>query len=475
MKKHLPILIAALVSVAAGFLPQDSTEDIAKKLTRALLAEAKAEADVAETQAEVDALKAELVDATKRLYQDQEYLERVAAARRVLEKQYENSLQKPKPPTIDVESMTMAELKQRARRHRPSGEGRTIQETPPLLPGGAVTVKDATYSPGWQWALNAALGSDLSKPLRSIELVNLGLGPRPPNDPLLKWFARFYHVEDLTVTDSECVGTLKWTDTDIDPARDGIQLGLDAWPKEHFIYASVSGDSTFRDCYIQDIGGQAFQVVNRSYPYQQYLGDNSPKVERTTHLIERVGIVDSGFDASRGSYAITYFDPGTPKNPARITLREVDVVQEFPRWRDQNDWRWSEEPQGSRPRRAEGMLVVASYDAAKVVAQEQVQGPMVTNLLVEDSVFARGVSDKPFIQLDGVRRVVFRRCHFRQPEGSAAAQIDRNAQLRELLGTVQEVRFEDCTSQNVTFQITTDVGVRRIDPHCPGAESVYRR
>jgi len=186
-----------------------------------------------------------------------------------------------------------------------------------------------------------------------------------------------------------------------------------------------------------------------------------------------------GHDASRGAFAISYFDAGTVEHPSRIHLQDVQVAIEWSLWRAQNDWRWSDSREGvenqNRARQAEGMMVVHSFDAQRYHDATGLKRHPLTEVVVERGSFARGFSGQPFINIDGAKRIVFRDCHFRQPPGSAPANIDPHAHLRDLFGMVEEVRFENCTSENVEFRIYHATGVAVRDPHCPGSEVVYRK
>lgn len=65
------------------------------------------------------------------------------------------------------------------------------------------------------------------------------------------------------------------------------------------------------------------------FRFQQYVPDNSPITIRQTTLIEDVHIIDSGRAGARPAFAISFFNMGSFRAPAKITIQNTSIVSAY--------------------------------------------------------------------------------------------------------------------------------------------------
>lgn len=261
-----------------------------------------------------------------------------------------------------------------------------------------------------QWAFNVHKGpAPLSRRYNLLHWDDIAVTGQGPS---LKWGSREYNVENRLITRCDY--------TDI--------------TQEHGAYISNSGSTRVEQSTFLRCGSQGLQFSHRPNPYQQYSADNMPYARPPRHNVVACDFVDCGFEGTRPSYTLTYFDPGSTEWPGVVRVQNTTFVAA-----------WDEPANNWRQNRSTGAFVLTPSQGGPEANAEQ--GDMLsytefrkclfdytrgdrpvgkvlasTNLAFIDSAFITRDHPQPWIDVDSdtdrlegmkTKRIVIRNCRAR--------------------------------------------------------------
>ncbi len=275
-----------------------------------------------------------------------------------------------------------------------------------------------------------------------------------------------YTWENIGVTAAPDARQLKWGTREYNcPDRTFKDCDFTKIPQEHGLYVSNYGNTTLDGCTFLLVGSQGAQWAHRPIPYQQYGADCMPYQSPPTHIVRDSHFVDCGFQGKRPSFNLTYFDPGSSKNPGTLLVEDSSFVSRWPEAR----------ADGSR---STGALVLAHMTAAPPLDQEL--GPMMESVTLRNVLFDFCHGDRPIAEVRSAGELVIEDCAFIARQHSQPhVTVDRDHSGNDLGGTKTErIVLRNNRSRGVDLELClskTEGGPARIrlPLHCPGEEIIY--
>ncbi len=316
-------------------------------------------------------------------------------------------------------------------------------------PGGDHCIEDilCVVPQGFlQWGANLHRGpSPLQLLQRSLTWDNVSVRPDPVTGaPQLKWGTREFNAPDRFFLDCDF--------TEI--------------PQEHGLYVSNAADTTLDRCTFLRVGSQGAQFAHRDNAYQQYDPDNMPYAERPTHVVRDCHFIDCAYGGTRPSFNLTYFSPGTSRQPGSILIEDSSFVCNWP-------------TQRADGHRSTGALVICRGQGTDPLVPSI--GQMMSDVTIRNSLFDFTEGDRQIACIRSVEELVIEECCFiaRGDHDHPWVQVDRDYSGSDLGGTkTQRIVLRDNVAQGVRIKLrlnsnTSNQGSVHIDLHCPGEEVIY--
>jgi len=316
-------------------------------------------------------------------------------------------------------------------------------------PGGDHCIEDilCVVPQGFlQWGANLHRGpSPLQLLQRSLTWDNVSVRPDPVTGaPQLKWGTREFNAPDRFFLDCDF--------TEI--------------PQEHGLYVSNAADTTLDRCTFLRVGSQGAQFAHRDNAYQQYDPDNMPYAESPTHVVRDCHFIDCAYGGTRPSFNLTYFSPGSSRQPGSILIEDSSFVCNWP----------TERADGHR---STGALVICRGQGTDPLVPSI--GQMMSDVTIRNSLFDFTGGDRQLACIRSVEELVIEECCFiaRGDHNHPWVQIDRDYSGSDLGGTkTQRIILRDNVAAGVQIKLrlnsnTSNQGSVHIDLHCPGEEVIY--
>jgi hypothetical protein len=316
-------------------------------------------------------------------------------------------------------------------------------------PGGDHCIEDilCVVPQGFlQWGANLHRGpSPLQLLQRSLTWDNVSVRPDPVTGaPQLKWGTREFNAPDRFFLDCDF--------TEI--------------PQEHGLYVSNAADTTLDRCTFLRVGSQGAQFAHRDNAYQQYDPDNMPYAESPTHVVRDCHFIDCAYGGTRPSFNLTYFSPGTSRQPGSILIEDSSFVCNWP-------------TQRADGHRSTGALVICRGQGTDPLVPSI--GQMMSNVTIRNSLFDFTAGDRQLACIRSVEELVIEECCFiaRGDHDHPWVQVDRDYSGSDLGGTkTQRIILRDNVADGVRIKLrlnsnTSNQGSVHIDLHCPGEEVIY--
>jgi hypothetical protein len=242
-------------------------------------------------------------------------------------------------------------------------------------------------------------------------------------DQQMKWGLRSYNPGDLFVVDNDF--------TEI--------------KREHGMYMSTGGSSSFSGCTFLRVGSQGIQIVNRDVPYQQYGPDNLSPTKNATHLISDSHFLDCGYRGDRPSFNATYFDPGNEFYPSTIKFQDSSWVSEWP-------------TPGLKGNYSTGAFVITQYNPGDSEVNP------VGSVVIQNCLFDFTNGDRAIGSIRGANTIMLEDSTF-IARAHSQPFIDVNKKSNY---TTEHIFIKNCRARNVKLRVWKDGEVlSQVDLECP--------
>ncbi len=271
-----------------------------------------------------------------------------------------------------------------------------------------------------------------------------------------------YTWKNIGVSPGEGARQLKWGTREFNaPFRRFLDCDFTRIPREHGFYVSNNAGTEVRDCTFLECGSQGVQFAHRPLPYQQYGADNLPYAEPPTHIVENCHFVDNAYKGDRPSFNLTYFNPGTSKNPGTIVVENSTFVCSWP------------EPKNlynGRELRSTGAMVVGSQQGNAPL----VGNPMMDSVTLRNNLYDFTSNDRAIVELRSCEEILIEDCVFiardsDYPLVMIDQYIDREADIKTKVITVRNTHAEGGRGLKIAM---LDSSTKTVNMHCPGEEIV---
>lgn len=339
-----------------------------------------------------------------------------------------------RPPGWDARRAAL-EARVRSSRYLAFGQGASIELLNLDMVGPEYTYIQKQVSVGWGDVTKQ--GADFTASNLTFKSENLATATG------LKWFMRLYNLHNVVFEDIIAEG----------------QMGVNGRvsPIEHGWYFNCSGDSTQQFCLVRDFGGKPFYFAHREFPYPGYSrGDNAPYTRKTIHVIDSCVSIDNDQDASKGSFAATFFDCGSVRFPAKIHIKNCVFASKWSFVRSSsNNTRLPIGDLNSSPENIQscGALMVTSY-------QQTGATHPVDEVLIENTVFSHfGNKKNPLIVIRNAKVVHLKGCVLNTHSGLSTIDIGSDGRWMGDQLFPEKLILEDCDSAtNMTFRMWSPDG-----------------